>query len=93
MMSWQDIVNGSFELGGGMLMWLNVAAIRRDKCIRGVSLIPCLLFTAWGWWNIYYYGHLSQWASWTGGIILVLANTVWIYHAWKYRNNNKEHLL
>lgn len=92
-MSWQDVVNGSFELGGGLLMWLNVQAIRRDKCVRGVSLVPALLFTTWGWWNLAYYPHLGQWFSFWGGVVLVLANSVWIYYAWKYRTIKVESLL
>jgi hypothetical protein len=85
---WQDVVNGLFEFCAGAMVWINVAAIRRDKQIRGISFIPVILFTAWGIWNLWFYRSLGLWVSWLGGIMVVLANSVWLYYVWKYRKLN-----
>jgi hypothetical protein len=86
MSQWPDVVNGAFEFGGGALNFLNVYRIWKDKQVRGVSIIPSILFTSWGFWNLYYYPHLDQWWSFTGGAVIVLANFLWVALAWRYRN-------
>lgn len=86
MVMWPDLVNGLFEFSAGMMIWLNVRALRRDKQIRGVSFLPVILFTTWGIWNLYFYAHLDQWCSWFGGISIVVANAVWLFHVWMYRD-------
>jgi hypothetical protein len=37
-----------------------------------------------GFWNLFYYPHLDQWLSFAGGVLIVLANTVWIAMAVHY---------
>ena len=73
-----DLINGLFEFIAGILVWLNVRAVRRDKGYYGVSLAPISLFALWGVWNLYYYPSLSQWWSFIGGINVVVANIVWV---------------
>jgi hypothetical protein len=85
-MTLPDLINGGFELFGGALNWLNVRQILKDKQIKGVSVVPSAIFTTWGFWNLYYYPHLDQWASFTGGLIIVGANAAWVYLALKYKN-------
>lgn len=80
-----DLINGGFEFFGGAVNWLNVRQLIRDKKLRGVSKIPTVVFTAWGFWNLYYYPFLDQWWSFTGGLIIVGANFAWCVLAWKYR--------
>ena len=82
-----DLVNGLFEFFGGALNWLNVRQLLRDKKLRGVSKIPTVLFTAWGFWNLYYNPMLGQWLSFLGGVVIVAANFVWVLLAWKYRKS------
>jgi len=82
-----DTTNGLFELVGALLNWRNVARIRRDQRVRGVDWRTWAFFTAWGWWNVYYYPSLGQWASMLGGLVMVSANTVWVWYAIKYRRN------
>lgn len=82
-----DIVNGAFEFFGGLMNWFNVRVLLRDKQVRGVSLVPTTVFTAWGVWNLYYYPSLDQWASFTGGLIIVGANAFWVVLAIRYRKN------
>lgn len=81
-----DIVNGLFEAGGGIAIWLgNVRSILRDKQLRGASHWATWLFTAWGFYNLFYYPHLGQWASFLGGCVIVTGNIAWISLAWRYR--------
>lgn len=82
-----DVANGTFELLGAVLVWLNVGRIRRDRCVRGVDWRAWIVFTSWGWWNLYYYPSLGQWFSAAGGAVMVAANTVWVAYAIKYRGN------
>ena len=77
-MSAPDIINGLFEAVGGTMNWLNVVALYRDKEVKGVRILPQAIFFIWGVWNLYYYPHLNQWMSFTGGLVIVLANCVWV---------------
>ena len=85
MSHWPDYVNGAFEFFGGAVNWLNVRHILRDKKVRGVSIIPTF-FSSWGLWNLFYYPSLDQWASFTGGLVIVGANIAWVRYAWRYRH-------
>jgi hypothetical protein len=82
-----DLVNGLFELVGGVLIWKNVQTIRRDKMVRGVTSWVTWFFTTWGFWNLFYYPHLAQWLSFTGGLAIVSGNFAWCYYAWRYRKS------
>ena len=84
---WQDFINGTYELVGGILLWNNVRVLYKHKVVRGVSVLTTAFFTTWGIWNLYYYPFLGQWASFLGGLVIVLANVVWVYLAVKYRKN------
>jgi len=84
-----DIINGLFELIGGLLCWFNVKKILTDKKVQGVYWPVQAFFAAWGWWNLYYYPSLDQWASFVGGIILVLGNTLWVILALRYTRINR----
>lgn len=80
-----DLVNALFEAAGGIMVWTNVRALARDRQVKGVNVWATVLFNAWGIWNLWYYPHLGQWASFAGGLVIVSANTCWIWLAWKYR--------
>lgn len=73
-----DLINGLFEGFGGVLLWLNCRRLYRDKVFKGVSIVPTAFFMAWGYWNLFYYPHLDQWLSFTGGLLIVSANTFWV---------------
>lgn len=75
---WPDIVNGTFEALGGVFLWLNVLRLWRDKGYAGVNWQAIAFFAAWGLWNLFYYPSLAQWWSFTGGLVLVVANLVWL---------------
>lgn len=80
-----DIMNGLFEAAGGLLVLNHCRAVLRDKTVAGVSIVSTSLFAVWGIWNLYYYPHLDQWASFTGGLVIVTANTLWVYLMLKYK--------
>lgn len=73
-----DLINGTFELTGGVVCWLNVRSLLKDKKIEGVDWRVSGFFSAWGVWNLFYYPSLSQWAIFAGGLLLVIANTTWV---------------
>jgi hypothetical protein len=73
-----DLINGCFELTGAAMLCLNVRRLWRDRRVAGVHWGPTLFFAAWGFWNLFYYPSLEQWASFAGGIALVSVNTVWL---------------
>jgi hypothetical protein len=82
-----DLINGAFEFGGSIMLWRNVYQLYKDKMVRGVHWGPTGFFWVWGLWNLFYYPHLNQWASFFGGLSIVTANGVWLYQMLKYRKN------
>jgi hypothetical protein len=84
-MNYADICNGAFEALGGLLILNHCRAVLRDKAVAGVSILSTVIFAMWGFWNLYYYPSLDQWASFAGGIVIVAANLVWISLMLKYR--------
>ena len=89
-----DLINAAITAGGGCFVWLNVLRLRRDRIVRGIHWIPVLYFTSLGYWHLYYYPFLKQWASFVAGVSIVLANTVWlcqiIYWLRKERRNDED---
>lgn len=73
-----DITNGLFECLGAVAIFGHVARVLKDKAVAGVSLWSTVFFASWGFWNLYYYPHLGQWASFAGGLAIVLGNICWI---------------
>jgi len=82
-----DLINGLFEAFGAWAVWSNVAKLRRDRCVRGVTWQYTIVYWAWGMWNLFYYPDLHQWLSTAAGAVLVAGNLVWVIHAVEYRNN------
>lgn len=79
-----DYVNAIFEGGGACIQLLNVRQLLRDRTVRGVHWLPLSFWTAWGYWNIFYYPSLDQWLSFTGGLGVVACNTVNLYLMWRF---------
>jgi hypothetical protein len=87
-----DLINGLFESVSGLMLWINVRQILRDKAVKGIHWIPTLFFTIWGYWNLFYYPHLNQWLSFAGGLIMVAGNTTWIVLMIKYWKRSRNPL-
>lgn len=79
-----DLVNGLFEGLGSVLTWLNVAQLIKDRGYAGVKASITVFWFLWGVWNLYYYPHLGQWLSFTGGVSIMIGNLAWVLLAWKY---------
>lgn len=84
-----DMINGAYELLGGVFILNHCRAVLKDKAVNGVSLVSTVFFTSWGVWNLYYYPSLNQWCSFAGGIFIVLSNCLWIGLMLKYRKESK----
>lgn len=80
-----DAVNGLFESFGGLMILNHCRTVLKDKAVRGVSIISTVFFTCWGIWNLYFYPLLDQWASFSGGLVIVIANMGWIALMMRYR--------
>lgn len=84
MVALPDLVNGSFELLGGLFILNHCRAVERDKAVKGVSIISVAFFTMWGVWNLWYYPHLNQWLSFAGGVVITIANFWYLWLLKKY---------
>lgn len=73
-----DMINGLFELIGGIFLTMNLVALYKHKELKGVHWGPTVFFTTWGIWNLYYYPSLEQWYSFTGGLFIAIINTIWL---------------
>jgi len=73
-----DLINGAFEVSGGFMLLMDVFRMYKDRILKGVHWGPRVFFTTWGFWNIFYYPHLDQWASFVGGLFIVSVNTLWL---------------
>ena len=84
-----DMINGLFELVGGLFYVINIRIILRDKEVKGISLWPVGFFISWGLWNLFYYPYLEQWYSFFGGIFMVGADMIWLGLALYYMYRKK----
>lgn len=83
-----DLINAAFEALAGLFILNHCRVLIRDKMVRGVSVISAGFFTAWGFWNLYFYPAVGQFWSFVGGIFVVLANAIYVamlvYYIWIY---------
>jgi uncharacterized membrane protein YfcA len=84
-----DIINGIFEVAGGVFLIANCFRLYKDKTVQGVSVSVTAFFSVWGFWNLFYYPSLGQWWSFFGGVLLVAANSVWVGMALRYSRRRK----
>jgi hypothetical protein len=80
-----DLINACFEFWGGVAIWGNALQLYRDKAYKGVRLDSTVFFTAWGFWNVYYYPHLDQALSFAAGLFIVAGNCAWLSLMLRYR--------
>lgn len=73
-----DAINGCFEILGSFFILNHCRVLLKQKKVSGVSVVSTVYFSAWGFWNLYYYPSLDQWMSFTGGIAIMLSNVLWI---------------
>lgn len=73
-----DMINGMIEFFGCLMALNNCRVLWQAKAVAGVSILSTTFFNVWGVWNLYYYPSLDQWWSFSGGVALVTANTLYI---------------
>jgi hypothetical protein len=85
-----DIINGVFECLAGFMVLAHCKTLYKDKMVRGVNVWASIFFTSWGFWNLYYYPHLDQWMSFTGGLLIVGANFLWVSMMIYYKKQERD---
>lgn len=83
------MINGFFEMVGGVFLLLNIIALYKHKELKGVHWGPTVFFTTWGIWNLYYYPSLNQWYSFAGGIVIATINSIWLLMICYYKYKEK----
>lgn len=83
-MTFLDVTNSAFEAIGAFAAWTDVRRIRRDKVVAGVYWPFRVVWSVWGFWNLYYYAELGHVWSMLFGAVLAVGNSVWAVHAWRY---------
>jgi uncharacterized membrane protein YfcA len=88
-----DILNGMFEIGGGIAIIISIMKLYKDKIVRGVSWLHVAFFSLWGLWNIIFYPIYGAWFSFAGGVFLLTTNvtytTMLIYYTVKEKNETR----
>ncbi len=87
-----DEINGAFEAGLAVMLFLNLRRLMKDKEVKGFDYKVVVFTTAWGVWNLYYYPMLGQMFSFYAGIGVVTMNATWLYMVWYFKreSNSKE---
>lgn len=84
-----DLINAGFEAFGGLFVLNHCRVLYKDKVLKGVSIASTVFFSLWGMWNMFFYSHLDQWFSFYGGLVITLANALWVGMMIYYYNKNK----
>ncbi len=83
----EDKINAIFECMGSIFVFFSIKKLYLEKKVKGVDYKTVAFFTCWGFWNIYYYPCISQWASFLAGLFVTMANLIWviqiIYYSFK----------
>ncbi len=85
-----DVMNACFEMGGALVLLLNLRRRRRDRRVAGVSLAPTAFFTAWGMFNPWFYGRLGQTWSLGAGLVVCAVNLTWLGMALHYSRQKQK---
>jgi hypothetical protein len=73
-----DVINCAFEMFGSVAVSYNVAGLLKDKAVKGFRLAPMFFFTAWGFWNLFFYRHLAQPFSFVGCAAMTAVNLLYV---------------
>ncbi len=80
-----DLVTGLLETTAGVFQFLNCARLHRDREIKGVFWHLTFFYTAWSFWDVWYFAHLRQWCAWAGTFVILSASLLWLTLAIRYR--------
>ncbi len=84
-----DLINGSLEILGAILLSGNCRLLYLHKCVKGISPGPTAFFCCWGLWNLWFYPANHLWFSFFGGICLAAVNVTWVAMAIHYSRQPK----
>lgn len=84
-----DLINGAFELLGGVFVANHCRVLLKHKAVAGVSVLSIALWSVWGVWNLFYYPFLGQWISFVGGVGVTVANIVYVILLLRYSRGQK----
>ncbi len=84
-MNISDLINGLFELFASFFVYLHILQLKKDKTVKGLSILAVMFFTTWGYWNCYFYNANNLTLSWIGRIAVAIANTYYVYLLLKYK--------
>jgi hypothetical protein len=73
-----DLINGSLEMAGALLLLRNCHLLYLHKRVQGVSIATTAFFSMWGLWNLYFYPANNLWISFAGGVCLAVVNMTWV---------------
>lgn len=73
-----DFTNGCFEFLAGAMILNHCRVLYKARKVAGVSKFSTLFFVCWGFWNMFYYPHLDQYWSFSGGLFVVLTNLLYV---------------
>lgn len=73
-----DLINGAFECLAALMVLNHCRVLDAHQAVSGVSIASVAFFTLWGGWNLYYYPALGQPLSFAGGVVVVLANSLYV---------------
>jgi len=76
-----DMVNGLFEVTGGIFAWRNAAQLYKDCDIVGVYWPTYGFLCLWGLWSLLFYSALAQPYSFYGGACILSGNLAWLIQA------------
>ena len=82
-----DYINSLFEFGMAFVILLSVLKLREEKVVKGFHWANVAFPALWGIWNLFYYPSLDQWASFTGGVVIVTINIYYLSLIYKYKGN------
>ena len=67
-MSTPDLINGTIEFAGSLAAWVNLITLWKDRGYAGISIPVMAFFAGRSLWRGYFYWHLHQPISGTGGL-------------------------
>lgn len=73
-----DVVNALFEAGGALAILLSLRRLLRDKKLAGYDPATLAFFTAWGFWNLFFYPAVGASWSFFAGIAVVASNLAYL---------------
>lgn len=77
-----------FFIACSVICWLNVRALLRDKCVKGVSAVPTCVFIVTNIYEAWYFHHLHQsWAT-LGSFSMLAVNLIWLvlFHWYRFED-------